>query len=172
MPKDGERYFILGQDKAHIVADAPQPSGLTMCVTLAHDEKVSVPAGDINYCFKGLEGFKNDGAYDDLLTEMADFFKEHKDTKFFLRTCYEFNGDAGSWSHVNFRETFKYVRKHLEKKAVNNVAYVWQSDAYHSTGRNTQALAIRRKALAGQTLLGLGWLLTISLRCRRRSQHC
>ncbi len=82
----------------------------------------------------------NNNAYDDLLTELADFFKANSSTKFLLRTCYEFNGDAGGWSDVNFRNTFKYVRTFLDGKNVENVAHVWQSDAYHGTGRGTSAL--------------------------------
>ena len=82
----------------------------------------------------------NSNAYDDLLTELADFFKANSSTKFLLRTCYEFNGDAGGWSEANFRETFKYVRTFLDGKNVENVAHVWQSDAYHGTGRGTSTL--------------------------------
>ena len=82
----------------------------------------------------------NNNAYDDLLTELADFFKQHDNVSFFLRTCYEFNGDAGGWSQQNLRETFKYVRTYLDNQNVTNVAHVWQSDAYHSTGRTTSTL--------------------------------
>ena len=87
-----------------------------------------------------LPSLYNDNTYDDLLTELADFFKVNSDTSFFLRTCYEFNGDAGGWSDVNFRETFKYVRTYLDNQNVTNVAHVWQSDSFHGTGRGTSAL--------------------------------
>ena len=82
----------------------------------------------------------NNGAYDDLLTELADFFKAYSSTSFFLRTCYEFNGDAGGWSDVNFRGTFRYVRNFLDNQNVTNVAHVWQSDSFHGTGRGTSAI--------------------------------
>ncbi|GAD00186.1 family 31 carbohydrate-binding protein [Agarivorans albus] len=83
----------------------------------------------------------NDGAYDDLLIELADFFKLHNETGFFLRTCYEFNGDAHGLSFEHFRGIFKHVRSFLDAQGVTNVAHVWQSDAYHGTGRpSNQAL--------------------------------
>ena len=82
----------------------------------------------------------NNGAYDDLLTELADFFKANSSTKFLMRTCYEFNGDAGGWSDVNFRNTFKYIRNFMDNENVQNVAHVWQSDAFHGTGRGTSAI--------------------------------
>ena len=87
-----------------------------------------------------LPSLYNNGAYDDLLAELADFFKTHSATSFFLRTCYEFNGDAGGWSDVNFRQTFKYIRTFLDSQNVTNVAHVWQSDSFHGTGRGTAAI--------------------------------
>ncbi|AQQ66334.1 hypothetical protein Mag101_00730 [Microbulbifer agarilyticus] len=199
VPADGQRYFIVGQDKASIEgymaeSDLPRPAGFTMYTTLSRGE----PSYDGSYCFKGLDGLKsvgnynsnsadgcfdngyrqnrwgsgemniewlintynpqvvsiglwcpsndrmpslyNSGAYDDLLGELADFFQANGDTRFFLRTCYEFNGDAGGWSDVNFRETFKYVRTFMDGRGVDNVAHVWQSDSYHGTGRTTATL--------------------------------
>ena len=79
----------------------------------------------------------NNGAYDDLLEELADFFNQYSSTSFFLRTCYEFNGDAGGWSPENIRGTFRYVREFLDSRNVTNVAHVWQSDSFHSTQRST-----------------------------------
>ena len=87
----------------------------------------------------------HDKAYDDLLTELADFFKTYNSTKFLLRTCYEFNGDAGGWSPENFRKTFKYVRTFLDGQNVKNVAHVWQSDSYHGTGRTQSAIGNREE---------------------------
>lgn len=85
-------------------------------------------------------GVYQNGSHDDLLTELADFFKSHQDTHFFLRTCYEFNGDAHGLSFDSFRGIYKHVVSYLNSQGVTNVAHVWQSDAYHGTGRSTSAL--------------------------------
>ena len=91
----------------------------------------------------------NNGAYDDLLTELADFFKQYQSTKFLLRTCYEFNGDAGGWSDVNFRNTFKYVRTFLyvpEYCGTVSVAYMAIQPLYYAP--QMAEGAARRRALA------------------------
>ncbi|MCM2681308.1 family 31 carbohydrate-binding protein [Echinimonas agarilytica] len=87
------------------------------------------------------QGLAQNGTHDDLLIELSDFFKEHQNTSFFLRTCYEFNGDAHGLSADAFRSIYKYVKTFLDEQGVSNVAHVWQSDAFHGTGRVTnQAL--------------------------------
>jgi len=198
IPADGQKIFILGQDKSSIQeymndAELPRPNGFTTYTTLTRGSTEPVT----NYCFKGLDGLKNldnynsnsatgcsdsvrrnqwgsgvqnaqwvietyqpevvaigmfcpgnsqaqglyqNGTHDDLLTELSDFFKEHPTTRFFLRTCYEFNGDAHGLSTDSFKGIFKYVRTYLDGQGVNNVAHVWQSDAYHGTARTTSPL--------------------------------
>ena len=80
-------------------------------------------------------GLYQNNTHDDLLSELADFFKQHASIKFFLRTCYEFNGDAHGFrgQEQEFVRTFQYVRNFLDGQSVTNVAHVWQSDAFHST---------------------------------------
>ena len=80
-------------------------------------------------------GLYQNNTHDDLLTELADFFKQHSSIQFFLRTCYEFNGDAHGFlgQPQEFVRTFQYVRNFLDNQGVTNVAHVWQSDAFHST---------------------------------------
>lgn len=68
------------------------------------------------------------GKYDEMLFRLADWFKSHHDTKFFLRPGYEFDGH--DWNHYQpepYVRAFRRVRDVLDSRGVDNVAYVWQS---------------------------------------------
>lgn len=72
------------------------------------------------------------GEFDYLLDDFAGWLKALGERPVFLRVGYEFDGPWNGYDAQQYKAAFKYIRRYLEKKGVDNVAYVMQSYGYAS----------------------------------------
>ncbi|NKF51406.1 hypothetical protein G3R49_12640 [Shewanella sp. WXL01] len=70
------------------------------------------------------------GAYDASIAKLADYLTSLAPRQVFLRIGYEFDGPWNCYSPSSYKQAFKRVASHLNKRNLDNVATVWQSAAW------------------------------------------
>ena len=72
------------------------------------------------------------GEFDYLLDDFAGWLNAQGERPVLLRVGYEFDGSWNGYDPEQYKAAFKYIRRYLEKRGVDNVAYVMQSFGYAS----------------------------------------
>jgi len=72
------------------------------------------------------------GEFDGQLEKFASWLNGIGDRPVFLRVGYEFDGAWSGYEPNDYRAAFKYIRRFLDARGVDNVAYVWQTFGYAS----------------------------------------
>ncbi len=109
----------------------------------AYEEEIEWGAGPLN-AYKAATEYPNsavqiglylvgqtqniaEGNLDDHIKQLGAYFNALKETAFYLRIGYEFDGNWNRYEGERYQKAFRKIVEVLRGEGVTNVAYVWQS---------------------------------------------